>query len=201
MTRRSLAERSGRTYMTSTMTSTAFARPHGLHLSPQRRPAAPTETPVHLDPCSLLNIMLQPRGSAKPEVIQASALWVPVPTRSDVSLPTCLSGRPGLTWLEEAGGRGAEGNPRALGSLPQWPRDARGCSCVLCSPWELGAVVSESVQGWRQGSLLGGGVSGQSRGREPGGEAQRANVRTTCLGWSHWARETRPRTVRSHVPP
>ena len=138
MTRRSLAERSGRTYMTSTMTSTAFVRPHGLHLSPQRRPAAPTETPVHLDPCSLLNIMLQPRGSAKPEVIQASALWVPVPTRSDVSLPTCLSGRPGLTWLEEAGGRGLNTPPSRGGLASKDAGQARvflpPIECLHCPP-------------------------------------------------------------------
>lgn len=171
MTTWSSAERSGRIYMMSTATSTAFPRPHGLHLGPQRRPAAPVGTPVHLDPFGLLDVTLQPRGSAKPEVIPASALRVPLPTRGDVSLPTSLSGRPGLTCLEEAGDRGAEGNPGVLGSFPQWPQDARGCSCVLCRPWELGAWSQRACKGgdgepsWEVGSPDSQGVGNKEESR------------------------------------
>lgn len=78
--------------MMSTATSTAFPRPHGLHLGPQRRPAAPVGTLVHLDPCGLLDVTLQPQGSAKPEVIPASALWVPLPTRGMFPSPSVLVG-------------------------------------------------------------------------------------------------------------
>lgn len=78
--------------MMSTTTSTTFPRPHGLHHSPQKKPAAPVETPVHLGPGGLLDIALQPQGSEKPSVVPASALQVPLLTRGDVPLPTCLSG-------------------------------------------------------------------------------------------------------------
>ena len=117
----------------------------------------------------------------------------PPPDSGDVSLPICLSGRPGLTWLEEAGGRGAKGNPGGTGLVPTVaPRRPR----VQLRPVQAlgaGGMVSDSVQGWRRGTLLGGRVSGQSRGQEPGGEPHRANVRTMRLGWSHWAQETCPR--------
>ena len=164
MTRRPLAERSGRIYMTSTTASTAFARPHGLHLSPQRRPAAPTETPVHLDPCSLLNITLQPWGSAKPEVIQASALRVPVPTRRDVSLPTFSVGdqvyrgwrRRGAEEQKETQGHWAlphtgpgtpEGAAVSCAAPGGWgPRSQRACKSADGEPsWEVGSPDSQGV--------------------------------------------------------
>lgn len=91
-----------------------------------------------------------------------------------------------------SGGQRSRRKPRGAGLVPTVaPRRPR----VQLRPVQaLGAegVVSESVQGWRQGTLLGGGVSRQSRGREQGGEPHRANVRTMRLGWSHWAQETCP---------
>ena len=76
----------------STTTSTAFPRPRGLHLGPQKKPAAPVETPVRPDPCGLLDITLQPRGSAQPRVVAASALRVPRPTRGHVPRPPVSAG-------------------------------------------------------------------------------------------------------------
>ena len=59
----------------------------------------------------------------------------------------------------------------ALGSFPQWPRDARGCSCVLCRPWELGAWSQTACTGgdgdpsWEVGSPDSQGVRSQEGSR------------------------------------
>lgn len=90
-------------------------------------------TPVRLDPRTLLNITHPARGSGSPRTFLYQLLWShcsPTLTLGDAShhhLPRWVTRS---KVVGEGGGRGV-GNPGPLSLSLQWHRDAQGCSCIV----------------------------------------------------------------------
>lgn len=102
----------------------------------------------------------------------------PPPDSGACSPPTRLSGRPGLTWLEAAGGRAAEGSPGRWARSPSGPETPR----VQLRPGQ--ALGAGAVTGPREHARVGTGG--------PPGSWGLLTVK---------ARETGPRTAWSRVSP
>lgn len=134
---------------------------------------------VHLDPCSLLNITLQPGALRSPGAFRHQPSAGPPPTRRDVSSPPSQ-------WATRSivvGGRRGQRNrrePRALGSPHTGPGRPRVQLCPA-QPWGWGrglrrrARVQAGASSWEVGSPDSQG-SGTRRG------AQRAKRRNHASG-------------------